>query len=182
MREALIQARRKKGWTQKELGQRVGLPQTHISGIETGRVIPRYDTLIELVRVLEYDLMLVPRELIPAVQSLVREQRDAEAGEEERPLYALDDEEGGLLVTEGPRMPKALGVHLHGELIGVITGFAGDKQVFALEQDYIENEQRPILSLSLKGRSGGVVSAIKPVHRRVPPFFSNLLPEGHLRT
>jgi serine/threonine-protein kinase HipA len=38
------------------------------------------------------------------------------------------------------------------------------------------------LSLSFKGQSGGLVTAVRPVVRRVPPFFSNLLPEGHLRT
>jgi serine/threonine-protein kinase HipA len=64
----------------------------------------------------------------------------------------------------------------------VITRLSGDKQIFALEQSYIDDDARPTLSLSLKGRSGGLVTSIKPVHRRVPPFFSNLLPEGHLRT
>lgn len=37
------------------------------------------------------------------------------------------------------------------------------------------------MSLSFKGRTGGLVTAVRPVPRRVPPFFSNLLPEAHLR-
>jgi serine/threonine-protein kinase HipA len=37
------------------------------------------------------------------------------------------------------------------------------------------------LSLSFKGRTGGLVTTLHPVTRRVPPFFSNLLPEGNLR-
>jgi serine/threonine-protein kinase HipA len=36
--------------------------------------------------------------------------------------------------------------------------------------------------LSYKSRTGGLVTSVKQVHRRVPPFFANLLPEGHLRT
>jgi serine/threonine-protein kinase HipA len=76
---------------------------------------------------------------------------------------------------------NALAVRLHGRQIGVINRLAGDRQVFAFEQDYIDDPQRPTLSLSFKGRTGGLVTALRPVPRRVPPFFSNLLPEGHLR-
>ena len=68
----LIAARHRLGWSQAELGRRLGLPQMHISEIETGKVVPRFDTLLELARVLDYDLMLIPRELVPVVQSLTR--------------------------------------------------------------------------------------------------------------
>jgi len=76
---------------------------------------------------------------------------------------------------------NALAVRLHGRRIGVINRLAGDRQIFAFEQDYIDDPLRPTLSLSFKGRTGGLVTALRPVPRRVPPFFSNLLPEGHLR-
>lgn len=85
-------------------------------------------------------------------------------------------------MTFDPKILTTLGVDLHGRRIGLITRLAGDKQIFALEQDYVDDPNRASLSLSLKGHSGGLVTAIKPVQRRVPPFFSNLLPEGHLRT
>ncbi|MGA2177912.1 MAG: type II toxin-antitoxin system HipA family toxin [Verrucomicrobiota bacterium] len=80
-----------------------------------------------------------------------------------------------------PKKLNALFVHLHGRQIGVITRLAGDRQLFAFEQGYIDDPQRPTLSLSFKGRTGGLVTTLRPVPRRVPPFFSNLLPEGHLR-
>jgi hypothetical protein len=54
--------------------------------------MPRYNTLLDLVRVLDYDLLLVPRPLVPAVQSLIRDHRQSGAGEGERPLYASEDE------------------------------------------------------------------------------------------
>jgi serine/threonine-protein kinase HipA len=76
---------------------------------------------------------------------------------------------------------NGLSVRLHGRQIGVITRLAGDRQIFAFEQDYIDDPQRPTLSLSFKGVTGGLVTALRPVARRVPPFFSNLLPEGSLR-
>ncbi|MBS1830704.1 MAG: type II toxin-antitoxin system HipA family toxin [Acidobacteria bacterium] len=81
-----------------------------------------------------------------------------------------------------PRTLTTLAVNLHGQRIGTITRLAGDKQIFAFEQSYIDDPQRPTLSLSFKGRTGGLVTALQQVHRRVPPFFSNLLPEGHLRS
>ena len=80
-----------------------------------------------------------------------------------------------------PKKLNALSVRLHGRQIGVITRLAGDRHLFAFEQDYIDDPQRPTLSLSFKGRTGGLVTTLRPVTRRVPPFFSNLLPEGNLR-
>src|SRR5436189_5912897 len=77
---------------------------------------------------------------------------------------------------------NALAVHLHGRRIGIINRLAGDRQLFSFEQDYIDDPNRPTLSLSFKGQAGGIVTALRPVSRHVPPFFSNLLPEGHLRT
>lgn len=80
-----------------------------------------------------------------------------------------------------PKKLNALSVRLYGKHIGVITRLAGDRQLFAFEQDYIDDPQRPTLSLSFKGSTGGLVTNFRPVGRRVPAFFSNLLPEGHLR-
>ena len=100
VRREIIEARHKRGLSQAELGSRVGLPQMHISSIETGKIVPRYDTLLDLVRVLDLDLVMVPRALVPAVQALIRDYRnpssDNGASEGERPLYALsgNEEEG----------------------------------------------------------------------------------------
>lgn len=85
------QARARRGWSQRQLGAAVGLPQPHISGIESGDVVPRFDTLLDLVRVLDLDLLLVPRSLVPAVQSLIRAQKEPDSAE--KPLYATDEEE-----------------------------------------------------------------------------------------
>jgi len=85
-------------------------------------------------------------------------------------------------MNSDPQKLNALAVHLHGRAIGVLNRLAGDRHLFAFEQDYIDDPERPTLSLSFKGRTGGLVTALRPVGRRVPPFFSNLLPEGHLRT
>jgi transcriptional regulator with XRE-family HTH domain len=91
LRDQIKQARAKRGWGQRQLGAAVGLPQPHISAIESGEIVPRFDTLLDLVRVLDLDLLLVPRPLVPAVQSLTRAQREPES--EEKPLYAVNEDE-----------------------------------------------------------------------------------------
>ncbi len=96
LRRELISARRAHGWTQSELGKRLGLPQMHISGIETGKIVPRYDTLLELVRILDRDLLMVPRALVPAVRAMIRDQGGARVEEAEKPMYGVEeaDDEG----------------------------------------------------------------------------------------
>lgn len=96
MKLALKQAREERGWTQRGLASRLGLTQAHISAIESGKIVPRYDTLLELVRILDHDLLMVPRALVPVVQALIRDhvQPDEKGEGEERALYAgdIDDE------------------------------------------------------------------------------------------
>lgn len=76
---------------------------------------------------------------------------------------------------------NALGVYLHDRRVGIISRLGGDQHIFAFEQDYIDDPNRPTLSLSYKSRTGGLVTAVRPVFRRLPQLFSNLLPEGQLR-
>jgi transcriptional regulator with XRE-family HTH domain len=96
IREAIKHGRQTKGWSQLELGRKVRLAQRHISGIETGKIVPRYDTLLEILRALDLDLVLVPRALMPVVKAIERDSRNQAAHGQtgERPLYADNDEEG----------------------------------------------------------------------------------------
>jgi transcriptional regulator with XRE-family HTH domain len=95
LRKDLKEARLALGLSQQELGARIGLPQMHISGIESGKIVPRFDTLLDVVRALDYDLLLIPRVVVPAVQALVGDYRNSAAGraDEERSLYADDAEQ-----------------------------------------------------------------------------------------
>jgi transcriptional regulator with XRE-family HTH domain len=58
--------------TQRELGERVGLPQSHISKIENGAVDLQLSSLIEITRALGLELKLVPRKTLPAIDGVVR--------------------------------------------------------------------------------------------------------------
>jgi transcriptional regulator with XRE-family HTH domain len=69
---AFIAARLRAGLSQRALGAKVGLAQSHISKIERSAVDPQFSSLVEIARALGLDLMLVPRQLVPAVQALQR--------------------------------------------------------------------------------------------------------------
>src|SRR6202790_790212 len=95
MRVQLKEARTSRGWSQRELGRHLGLPQMHVSGIESGKIVPRFDTLLDYVRELDYDLVLVPRSLVPAALALIRQYKASNkpGGEDERSLYSVSEGE-----------------------------------------------------------------------------------------
>jgi transcriptional regulator with XRE-family HTH domain len=70
--QRLTEARRRKGLSQRDLGERTATPQAHISKIEQGRVDLRLSSLAELARALDLDVQLVPRQAAAAVDGLVR--------------------------------------------------------------------------------------------------------------
>ncbi len=75
-----------------------------------------------------------------------------------------------------------LDVLLYDQPIGTLTRVGGDRILFAFNDTYVEDENRPVLGLSFKDSLGELITNFKPTQTRVMPFFSNLLPEGHMRT
>jgi len=71
--ETLRAARLRKGWSQRDLAERSGLMQAHISRIEGGAVDPRLSTFLELARLLDLEAIVVPRAAISAVNGVIRE-------------------------------------------------------------------------------------------------------------
>ena len=81
-----------------------------------------------------------------------------------------------------PRMSSnVLSVLLNDVLVGSITRIADDRNLFVFDTQYSSNPSRPTLSLGYKAVDGGLVTDPEIRRVRLPPFFSNLLPEGHLR-
>ncbi|MCM5555307.1 type II toxin-antitoxin system HipA family toxin [Pleomorphomonas sp. NRK KF1] len=74
-----------------------------------------------------------------------------------------------------------LNVDLHGRTIGTLTRVAGDRVLFAFNEAYIADPERPTLGLFFKDQAGALRTDFPPVQTKLPPFFSNLLPEGPLR-
>lgn len=76
---------------------------------------------------------------------------------------------------------SVLDVHLYGKPIATLTLVQGDRTLLAFNQSYIDDVNRPTLSLSFKDQFGKLLTAFRPYQQVLPPFFSNLLPEGPLR-
>lgn len=87
--DSIIEARKAKNLTQTELGKRLGLPQSYISKLESGRLDVRLNNIIEIARYLNLELFFVPTQLAPTVRSIVGSGKTASEG----PLYRLDDDE-----------------------------------------------------------------------------------------
>jgi transcriptional regulator with XRE-family HTH domain len=73
--EALVTARQRKGWSQRELSQKAGIPQSHISRIESGVVDLKLTTLLEFARLLDLEFVMAPRQALTAVNAALREAR-----------------------------------------------------------------------------------------------------------
>jgi len=86
--EQLKAARQAMGLKQSEVGEKLGLPQSHVSKIEQGGTDPRLSTVSDMARVLDQELVLVPRQLSSRVRSLLQGE---EKGHERR--WQLDEED-----------------------------------------------------------------------------------------
>ena len=100
--KSLREARQRKGFSQRELSAKSGLPQSHISKIESGAVDLRVSSLVALARVLDLELELVPKKTVPAVKSIVRSSNlrhslahgsPAEEVKAALPAYSLDGDD-----------------------------------------------------------------------------------------
>ena len=75
----ILAARKNKGFSQRQLSSLAGLPQPHISKIESGSVDLRISSLTAIARALELEFVLVPRKALPAVKSIAKDAAKAES-------------------------------------------------------------------------------------------------------
>lgn len=86
-------------------------------------------------------------------------------------------------MTMSPKRTLArLSVWLGETLVGSIAELANDGSLFTFDESYARNAKSPVLSLSFYEPDGSL--RFEPVLKqmKLPPFFSNLLPEGELRS
>jgi serine/threonine-protein kinase HipA len=76
---------------------------------------------------------------------------------------------------------SVLDVLLYGDPIGTLTRIEGDRTLFAFNESYIDDRDRPVLGLGFRDNFGELLTNFRPYQNRVMPFFSNLLPEERLR-
>jgi len=79
-------------------------------------------------------------------------------------------------------MVDVLDVYLNQMLIGQLSLLPGERSYFVFAEDYLADASRPVLSQSFVTPYGGLIPETQTTKIKLPPFFSNLLPEGHLRT
>ena len=95
--ESLREARVRKGFSQRELSARSGVPQSHISKIESGGVDLRISSLIALARVLDLELLVAPKKSIPAIKSIIRSSQGingiSDEAEQMSPAYQLGEDD-----------------------------------------------------------------------------------------
>lgn len=88
MLKAIKRRRKELKISQAEVSQRTGLNQGRISEFERGNVNSRMGTFIEISRAVELEPVLVPRELLSSVMSIIDGKQQSD-----RPIYALDVED-----------------------------------------------------------------------------------------
>ena len=80
-------------------------------------------------------------------------------------------------------MTDILNVRLHGQDVGEIVRLSSGRMQFEFDPGYVDRPDRPTLSQSFMDGRGDIVGGGRSTTSgEVPPFFSNLLPEGRLRT
>ena len=86
-----------------------------------------------------------------------------------------------LKTANNTNRPSVLEVRLGETLVGTLTNLPNDQNLFVFDSAYVADADRPVLSLSFYDAYRNPITNVRPVTRRLPPFFSNLLPEGALR-
>ncbi|GJM06480.1 MAG: transcriptional regulator [marine bacterium B5-7] len=85
--QQLQQLRKQQGISQQSLSQRLRIPQSHISKIESAKTDVRLSTLQEFAHAMGYEVMLVPRILERGITAIIN-------GEDTRqPLWQLDEDD-----------------------------------------------------------------------------------------
>lgn len=78
-------------------------------------------------------------------------------------------------------MTAALDIFLNDKRAGLLTQLPDGRILFTFDEAYINDPNRPVLSQSYFSADGTLLTDTRAYSVKAPPFFSNMLPEGHLR-
>ena len=65
----------------------MGMPQSHVSKIEKGLSDPRLSTISDMARLLDQELILVPREKLSIINALINQD------DEQQPMWNIDKDD-----------------------------------------------------------------------------------------
>lgn len=89
----LAAARRQKNLSQADAGKKSGVGQAHWSRIENGSIDVRLSSMIDMTRALGLELMLVPKEYVPAVKAIIHHRSESDEFEEDQAAYSIEENE-----------------------------------------------------------------------------------------
>lgn len=72
--------------SQQAVANLAALSQPRYSAIELGKIDPRTSTLVDIARALDLELMLVPKEMVPVIESVLVGEPDAE----DQPMFSAE--------------------------------------------------------------------------------------------
>jgi predicted transcriptional regulator len=72
---------------QTDFGKKMGMPQSHVSKIEKGLSDPRLSTISDMARLLDQELILVPREKLSIINALINQD------DEQQPMWNIDKDD-----------------------------------------------------------------------------------------
>lgn len=79
-------------------------------------------------------------------------------------------------------MSGLLRVRLNNTLVGTLTLLLSGNTFFVFDESYLNAADRPTLSQLFFRPSGELITESRASVGKLPPFFSNLLPEGRMHT
>lgn len=133
--DALVSARKRKGWSQRDLSQRTNIPQSHISKIESGAVDLKLSTLQDVARLLDLELVLAPRQALTAVNAALRDTRSDQTVKSVRALLTELRKIAHQLNSDLPDKPAHQRLdQLSRELLGLETRLSTDRNLFELQE------------------------------------------------
>lgn len=83
--------REAKKFSQRELAEKIGVPQSHISKIESGKVNPRLSSFIDMARALNLEVVLIPQEKLLMITTILQSTENNDV----IPAYVADKGEEG---------------------------------------------------------------------------------------
>lgn len=91
MAKKLAEARRERGLTQVALAELLGVPQSYVARVESGKSDLRTSRLIEISRLLGYEVLLVPRKDMHTVEWALEDESEKYDFETDNRAYKPDE-------------------------------------------------------------------------------------------
>jgi transcriptional regulator with XRE-family HTH domain len=91
--ELLTLARKRKGLTQQQLANLLGLPQSYVARFEAGNTDLRTSKLMEIARLLDLEVLFVEKDDLPRLRWALADDREMNRRQIETAAYEPDEDD-----------------------------------------------------------------------------------------